>query len=1005
MAVRPAGGNGVRTDQVDIDQPGLFRGQRWCGVEPAGHPGLASAIRARTEPAQADRAVDGPMQIGPIDFERPGRSIRVNPDRDGLVAGWEGLHAPIVPCPREACQQPGRRSHGAGAGRTHDPSARAIRPAIAGIGRSGPSKGSGGPDVGDLIMRDHGLVTELDQSTGRATNAHVHSVEDVAAMLGVDPDRGLDGADVDQRARRFGTNELEPARRESIATMLVESATEPFVLVLAAAGLLAIALGEVRDGLLIVIALLPIVGADVVTEFRAERALDALREASAPTARVRRDGAALDVAASGLVPGDVVLLRVGDIVPADLRIVSTDRLLVDRSAITGESIPESVQVAPDLPEAVLADRRTMAYAGTSVVGGSGVGLVVSTGATSEIGRIAGGLQERIVRRSPLQHELDRLVRIMLVVAIALIAIVAGLGFIRGQTLGENLLAGISAAIAAIPEEPPVLLAVILGLGSYRLLKRGVLVRRLNAEEVLGAISLIITDKTGTLTLNRLEVASVRSTDGPVTDRSERLGVLEEALRAESDAWAIGAGLRPGAFTKSLLRALEAEGVDRHLDRDDLISTDPPSSSRPVSITVARLGETIQRLATGAPEAVLAMDGASDRDVLAAWDAQIALGAGAGERLIGLAAARDGEPWVMRGLIGFADPLRDGIGPALREAEGAGIQTIVVTGDHPATAAAIARAAGLGDERIVSGAEIAAWDDAHLARELPSIQVVARSTPEQKERLVRVARAAGHIVAVTGDGVNDAPALHNADVAVAMGSGTAVAREAADLVLGDDSFVTLMFGLREGRRLVDNIQKGLVFLLSTHLAFLGFVLLATIAGHGQPLLPIQILWMELFIDTSTSIAFERERGEPDVMQRPPRRTGIPLLPASLLLRIALAGGFSALAALWLLQTQAGSPDHVRWLAFTALVFGQVVRAYANRTLRTPVFRISANRLLLVGGATVILIQALIPFVPGLADAFRASHLDPGEWLLVAFVALAPALLAEFIRWRGRMVWVA
>ena len=854
-------------------------------------------------------------------------------------------------------------------------------------------------------MRDHDDVINLDSLPGRVADAHSRSVEEVSVALDVDTGRGLSTADAEARAGALGPNELEPARRESIVAMVFESATEPFVLVLAVAGLVAIALGEVRDGLLIVIGLLPIVGADVITEYRAERALDALRDASAPMARVRRNGSALDIPAAGLVPGDVVLLKVGDIVPADLRIIGTDRLLIDRSALTGESVPEPVRITADRTGAVLADRRAMAYAGTSVVGGSGAGLVVSIGASSEIGRIAGGLSDRIVRRSPLQHELDRLVRIMLVVAIALIAIVAGLGFVRGQTLGENLLAGISAAIASIPEEPPVLLAVILGLGAFRLLKRGVLIRRLNAEEVLGAISLIITDKTGTLTLNRLDVASVRLASGPVADRAERRAILEDALRAESDAWSIGEGVRPGAFTQALLRAIEGEGMEVQLDREDLISTDPPTGSRPVSITVANRAGSSERLATGAPEAVLAMDASSDREALADWDAQITLGTGAGERLIGVAGATGGHPWGMRGLIGFADPLRSGIGPALREAEGAGIQTIVVTGDHPATAAAIARAAGLGGERIVSGAEIAAWDDAKLTRELPSIQVVARSTPEQKERLVRVARAAGHMVAVTGDGVNDAPALHNADVAVAMGSGTAVAREAADLVLGDDSFVTLMYGLREGRRLVDNIQKGLVFLISTHLAFLGFVLLATLAGHGQPLLPIQILWMELFIDTSTSIAFEREAGEPDVMERPPRRPGAPLLSAGLLLRIALAGGFSAAAALWLLETQPGNADHVRWLAFTALVCGQVVRAYANRSLRIPVFRVSGNRVLLVGGLIVILIQAVIPFVPVLADAFRASGLDLREWLLVGFVAVVPAVAAEFIRARSQTVWVA
>ncbi len=838
-----------------------------------------------------------------------------------------------------------------------------------------------------------------------APAVHGQTVDVVAAGLDVDPARGLPDAELAARAAAAGPNELEPHQRESILRMVFEAATEPFVLLLAAAGLAAILLGEVRDGILILIALLPIVGADVVTEYRGERALDALRDASAPMARVRRDGAASDVPAATLVPGDIVLLRVGDVVPADLRVSRTDRLLVDRSVLTGESVPEPARVDPDPAEAALADRHSIAYAGTSVVGGRGEGIVIAIGAATEVGRIAGRLTDRMVRRSPIQHELDRLVRILLVVAIALIAIVTGLGFIRGQTLGQNVLAGISAAIAAIPEEPPILLAVILGLGAYRLLKRGVLVRRLNAEEILGAIDLIITDKTGTLTLNRLDVRSIRTLGGPITDRATRREMLVDALRAEADAWARADGTAPGAFTRALERALDAEGVDHTLDPAELVSADPPTGVRPVSVTIARRAGTTERLATGAPEAIIAMDRLADEATLAAWHAQVETGAAAGERLVGVARAPEGAPWRMVALVGFADPLRKGIGAALREAQGAGIQTIVVTGDHPSTAAAIARAAGLGGERIVTGAEVAAWDDARLVAELPSVHIVARSTPEQKERIVRVARAAGRLVAVTGDGVNDAPALHNADVAVAMGSGTAVAREAADLVLGDDSFVTLLYGLREGRRLVDNIQKGLVFLVSTHLAFLGFVLIATIAGYGQPLLPIQILWMELFIDTSTSIAFEREPGEPDIMNRPPRRIGAPLLSAGLMGRIALAGGFSAVAALWLMLTHPGTPEHVRWLAFTALVCGQVVRAYANRSLRIPVFRVGPNRVLLAGAIGVILIQAAIPFLPGVSEAFRASPLDLEEWLLVAVIALLPAVVAEAVRARGRTVWVA
>jgi len=836
-----------------------------------------------------------------------------------------------------------------------------------------------------------------------AGDSHSRSAEEVARALGVERAVGLPAGEVEQRAAVAGPNALEPAKRESVWRMVREAATEPFVLLLLGAGILAVVLGEVRDGLLVLAGLGPIVIADVVTEYRGERALEALRDASAPRARVRRDGVVDDVDAAGLVPGDIVLLRAGDVVPADLRLVRADRLLLDRSALTGESVPEPGRVEPDAAGAALTDRRAIAYAGTSVVGGRGEGVVVAIGAATEVGKIAAGLGMRGRRRSPLQAELDRLVRILLGVAIALIAITSGLGFLRGQPLGANLLAGISAAIAAIPEEPPVLLAVILGLGAYRLLKRGVLVRRLNAEETLGAIDLIVTDKTGTLTRNRLEVGAVTDLAGAAAGEV-RLRLLEEGLRAEDDAWVRAEGSAPGSFTTSLARAIESAGRDHTLDPADLIDAEPVDDGRPISRTRSRGSEGIEDLAIGAPEAVLALVSPSpvDRD---AWHRAIESRAATGERLVALARRLDGEAWEMRALIGFADPLRDGIREALEQARGAGIEVIVVTGDHPLTAGAIAAEAGLDREHVVVGETVAGWDDERLTAELPGLQVIARSTPDQKERLVRLARAAGRTVAVTGDGVNDAPALSRADVAVAMGSGTAVAREAADLVLGDDSFATLMYGLAEGRRIVDNVQKGLVFLLSTHVALLGFILIATLYGFGQPLLPIQILWLELFIDTSTSVAFELEKAEPDLMLRPPRRRGVPLITNDLLGRIAVAGGFSAVAALAVMVAYQGSADHARWLAYSVLVCAQAVRANANRSVREPIHRLGPNWFLLAAGVAVIAIQAAIPFVPVLAEAFRATPLDAADWAIVAFIALAPALLAELVRTIGRGTWIA
>ena len=834
-------------------------------------------------------------------------------------------------------------------------------------------------------------------------DAHARQAEEVARALGVERIRGLPPGEIARRAAAFGANAVARAERESVLSMVREAATEPFVVLLFGAGLLAVVLGEVRDGLLILAGLGPIVIADLVTEYRGERALEALRDASAPRARVRRDGVVEEVDAAGLVPGDIVLLRAGDVVPADIRLLRVERLILDRSALTGESVPEPGSVEPDPEAASLADRRSIGYAGTSVVGGRGEGVVVAIGVASEVGNIASGLGHRGRRRSPLQTELDRLVRILLVVAIGLIAITTGLGFVRGQPAGANLLAGISAAIASIPEEPPVLLAVILGLGAYRLLKRGVLVRRLNAEETLGAIDLIVTDKTGTLTRNRLEVGAVTDLAGTI-DGDPRVRLLGEALRAEDDAWVRAEGTAPGSFTTTLARAIEEAGSDHALDPDDLLDAEPVDDGRPISRTRSRGPDGIEDLAIGAPEAVLGLvePAGVERE---AWEAAIRSRAGSGERLVALARRIEDDAWVMRALVGFADPLRDGIREALESARGAGIDVLVVTGDHPLTAAAIALAAGLDGEHVVVGETVAAWDDARLTAELPHLQVIARSTPAQKERLVRLARAAGRTVAVTGDGVNDAPALSRADVAVAMGSGTAVAREAADLVLGDDSFATLIYGLAEGRRIVDNVQKGLVFLLSTHVALLGFILIATLSGFGQPLLPIQILWLELFIDTSTSVAFELEKAEPDVMHRPPRRRGVPLVTNGLLARIAVAGGFSAFAALALMVTDSGSADHARWLAYTVLVCAQAVRAYANRSVREPIHRLTTNWFLLAAGIAVVAIQVVIPSVPALSEAFRATPLDASDWLLVAGIALAPALLAEWMRTIGPRTWIA
>ncbi|HEX8025566.1 MAG TPA: HAD-IC family P-type ATPase, partial [Candidatus Limnocylindrales bacterium] len=473
--------------------------------------------------------------------------------------------------------------------------------------------------------------------------AHALTARDVATALGVDPARGLEPIEAARRLAADGPNALDRATRPGVLRMLFDAATEPFVLLLLAAGLGAIALGKVRDGLLVLVGLIPIVGADVVTEYRGERALEALREATAPRARARRAGKSVEIPAAELVPGDVVLLRVGDVVPADVRLVHADRLAIDRSVLTGESVPEPAATAPDSEEAALVERRSVAFSGTSVVAGRGEGIVTATGAATEVGRIAGGLAERERRRSPLQQELDRLVRILLFVAIGLIGITTGLGFLRGNSAADNLLAGISAAIAAIPEEPPVLLAVVLGLGAYRLLRRGVLVRRLNAEEVLGAVDLVVTDKTGTLTRNHLEIASVSDLDGLVVDERRRLRLLEDALRAEDDAWEHARGVGLGSFTRVLAHAVEAAGGTARPDPAELVSTRPVDDGRPYTTTVARRGVAIETLHLGAPEAIAALASEAGEADLARWHRRVAEATGRGERVVGLARSEGDGP--------------------------------------------------------------------------------------------------------------------------------------------------------------------------------------------------------------------------------------------------------------------------------------------------------------------------------------------------------------------------
>ena len=523
--------------------------------------------------------------------------------------------------------------------------------------------------------------------------------------------------------------------------------------------------------------------------------------------------------------------------------------------------------------------------------------------------------------------------------------------------------------------------------------------------MLGAIDLVITDKTGTITKNRLAVSSVSDASGLVTDRARRLDLLTDALRAEEDAWEQQSEMPKSSFTRALIEAIVSAGGRQQLDPGELISAAPPTDSQPYSSTTARRDGRNETLTLGAPEAVadlaLAVDG-PDRQK---WHARIEELTSTGQRVVGLAIRREPHDAVMLGLIGFADPVRNGVAEAMIAAREAGIHVVIVTGDHPSTALAIGQQVGLAAGQVITGSEVEGWSDSELVDRLPSISIVARSTPETKERIVRVgpSRRPGRCGHGRWRQRRSGPPRSRCrrldgqrhrcrQGSLGSGPGRRLVRDAC-------------LRIQEGRRIVDNVQKGLVFLVSTHVALLGFILIATVAGFSQALLPIQVLWLELFIDLSASVAFEREPIEPNAMHRPPRPSSRPLLTDALLGRIAIAGGFTAAGALWLMAGSGQDGDHARWLAYCTLVCAQAVRAYANRTLTVPLARLGPNMFLLAACLLTVAAQIGDPVHPSARRGVRGVPLTAAELALVAGIALAPAALAELVRRRGRGPWVA
>jgi P-type Ca2+ transporter type 2C len=801
------------------------------------------------------------------------------------------------------------------------------------------------------------------------TLATFHPGSDVAIVTSM---KGLSAEQAKEALRRHGPNEIPSQAHRSGWRIAAEVLREPMFGLLAACAGLYLFLGDLREAAVLGVVVLGITGMTFWQERKTERALEALRDLSSPRALVLREGVPVRVPGREVVPGDVLLLEEGDRVPADAAVLEARGLSCDESLLTGESVPVPKSAWDGKTPAGRpgGDGEPFVWSGTLVVGGRGSAVAQATGPRTEMGRIGASLSSLASEKTALHKETGRLVRVMGGVALAACVLTAAAhGLARGSWT-QGLLAGLTLAMSLVPEELPVILTVFLALGAWRMSARRVLARRAAAIEALGAATVLCSDKTGTLTQNRMTVVKAHADGGADARAVLRLAALasrEDPVDPMERAFHEAGGVAPAAEGLTLEREypLERQRMGR-VWRDGSGALSAAAKGSPESML------ELCRVPAARREAALALVrewGASGLRVLAVAGARP--GAAAPERI-------DGLSWDWAGLAALADPLRPSARAAVAECRAAGLRVLIITGDHPATALGIARELGLPEGAALTGAELAGLTPAERASRAREAVVAARVLPEQKLEIVRALQSAGEVVAMTGDGVNDAPALKAADIGVAMGGrGSDVAREAAGVVLLDDDFATLVAGVREGRRIFDNIRKAMGFVVAVHIPIAGAALTAAALGWPLLFMPMHVLFLEMVIDPACTLVFEADPEEGDVMARPPRPPSEPILDGGALQRAALRGAVALAAVLsaagWGLR--AGWPEgRVRAAAFSTLLLmnlGLILGSLAERrglraTLRT------GNRPLLYTAAGALAVLALSLSVPALTGLF---HFEP------------------------------
>ncbi len=884
---------------------------------------------------------------------------------------------------------------------------------------------------------------------------HTQTTEQIFTQL-KSQSSGLSNAEVIERTLQYGANEIQAAQRISAWEILLEQFKNILILILLGATALSLFLGHGIESIAIAVIVLFAVLLGFIQEYRAERAIEALRQMAAPTASVLRDGVEVKVPARDLVPGDVIILHTGDRMPADARLLEAVNLQVEEAALTGESVPVEKHIQPlpidDLP---VGDRKNMVYAGTAATYGRGRALVAATGMQTEFGKIAQLLQTVETGKTPLQQNLDKVGTALARAAFVVVAIIVALGLMRGQPFVEMLIFGIALAVAVVPEALPAVVTISLAIGVQKMVKRNALIRRLPAVETLGSTSVICSDKTGTLTKDEMTVRKIFaagqlfkvsgagyspvgefSVNGnrsiaPTTGLQKLLiaatlasdtRLVRDTENESGSEWNIKGDPTEGALVVAAAKAgLQKESLDSEYPRVQEI---PFSSETKRMTTLHQINGNLTAYAKGAPEMILdscdwqlTADGVKSLDNVGRSQALAMAHEMAGEALrvlaisskpgVTLETAQTGMTFL--GLAGMIDPPRPEAKSAIAVCEQAGIRTVMITGDHPVTAQAVARELGLlKTGRVVTGAELEAMSDEQFEREVETIDVYARVSPSHKLRVVTALQANGHIVAMTGDGVNDAPSLKKADIGIAMGiTGTDVTKEAAAMMLTDDNFASIVAAVEEGRGVFDNIKKYLMYLLSSNIGEIGLMAGSALLGLPLPLTAVQILYVNLATDGLPALALAVDPAEKGLMKRKPRnpRTGIFTRPV---VSLMLAGGLWSTfinLGLFIWATNSGrSQAEAMTMTFVSLVLIQFFKAYNFRSDRNSAFQKPfANKWLNTAIVWETGLLLFIIYLPALHEPFNTFSLPLIDWLIILGLSLTVSPVLELVKWMERKGW--